>query len=83
MSRQGLTLLGLVGSIPTRHPGSAGKTLPLLLECSSTPDCLTKHEAVAGFTMQLLSQHQMTKKNPEGKYEQGKPLSVFSCAARC
>lgn len=30
----------------------------------------------------LLSQHQMTKKT-EGKHEQGKRLSVFSCAACC
>lgn len=34
--------------------------------CSSIPDCLAKHKLAAGFTAQLLSQHQMTKKT-EGK----------------
>lgn len=45
---------------------------------SSIPDCLRKQKPVASFTVQLLSQRQMTKKT-KGKYEQGSNTPCF-CA---
>lgn len=48
--------------------------------CSSIPDCLTKHKPVASCTVQLLSQHQMTKKKNRREIWAGEAtLGVFMC----